>query len=103
MSALHRAAKRCELAAGALKTTSYYVTNLGDLTISSRFRLLADIILGPDDESLTGVMRDSPRLAAAYDEGLRAGMDAGLGVAERLTGIRPDWPEVPSNPYRTEE
>lgn len=42
-----------------------------------------------------------PLLAEAWDEGLSAGMDLGMSIAETTMGIKtPPFPPVPDNPYR---
>lgn len=39
--------------------------------------------------------------AKAWDEGMKAGLDNGLHIGERVIGTRPDWPDgPPPNPYR---
>lgn len=39
--------------------------------------------------------------AEAWDEGMKAGLDNGLHIGERIIGTRRDWPDgPPPNPYR---
>ena len=44
-------------------------------------------------------MTRNSRLAQAWADGLKAGLDAGLEATEAALGIRPEYPPVPTNPY----